>query len=310
MGEDGLISEILRRLPPPTYPEYPLWCCEFGAWDGIYLSNTAKLIREENYHAVLIEPDKKRLKDLKVNFPQKSVVKIASFVNPEGATCIDSILSKTPIPVDFEFLSIDIDGMDYYILQSLKKFRPKLISVEFNPTIPNSIFFVQEKNSKIKQGSSPKALWDLAKSKGYTVVAATDVNLFLLDDKYLDPFLADLKPIEVLIPNGNDPQIIFSGYDGTILSNKLNIRLGWHGEFPLLRFQILPRFLRKFSGDYNLLQRKLFIVFFLLKRGQLFDFIIKKIKKNKSTMLVSATRCLRNLISFLKRLTEWRSERR
>lgn len=280
MGEDGLISEILRRLPPPP-PTQSIhrWCCEFGAWDGLYLSNTARLIREENYHAVLIEPDKKRLKDLKVNFPQESVVKIASFVNPEGATSIDSILSKTSIPADFDFLSIDIDGMDYYILQSLKKFRPKLISIEFNPTIPNSIFFVQEKNSKIKQGSSPKAIWDLAKSKDYTVIAATDVNLFLLDDKYLDPFLADLKPIEILIPNGNDPQIIFSGYDGTILSNKPNVRLGWHGEFPLSRYQILPRYLRKYSGDYNLAQQKLFMVFLLLKRGQLTDFIVKKMKK-------------------------------
>jgi len=164
-------------------------------------------------------------------------------------------------------------------LQSLKKFRPKLISIEFNPTIPNSIFFVQDKNSKIKQGSSPKAIWDLAKSKGYTVIAATDVNLFLLDDKYLDLFLADLKPIEVLIPHSNDPQIIFSGYDGTILSNKPNIRLGWHGEFPLSRFQILPRYLRKYSGDYNLPQRKLFMVFFLLKRGQFIEFIINKMKK-------------------------------
>jgi len=188
-------------------------------------------------------------------------------------------LSKTPIPVDFDFLSIDIDGMDYYILQSLKEFRPKLISIEFNPTIPNSIFFVQDKNSKIKQGSSPKAIWDLAKSKGYTVIAATDVNLFLLDDKYLDPFLADLKPIEILIPNGNDPQIIFSGYDGTMLSNKLNVRLGWHGEFPLSRAQIIPRYLRKYSGDYNLAQKKFFKVFFLLKRENQIDFIINKMKK-------------------------------
>lgn len=188
-------------------------------------------------------------------------------------------MSETPIPTDFDFLSIDIDGMDYYILQSLKKFRPKLISIEFNPTIPNSVFFVQDKNPKIKQGASASAIWDLANSKDYTVIAATEINLFLLDDKYLDSFLADLEPIEVLIPKGNDPQIIFSGYDGTILSNKSNVKLGWHGEFPLSRFQILPRYLRKFSGDYNSAEQKLFIVFFLLKRGQLIDFIINETKK-------------------------------
>ena len=279
MGEDGLIFEILRRLPLPK--NIDRWCCEFGAWDGLFLSNTARLIKEENYHAVLIEPDKKRLKDLQVNFPQESVVKIASFVTPQGTRSIDVILSKTPIPSDFDFLSIDIDGMDYYILQSLKKFRPKLICIEFNPTIPNSVYFVQDENSKIKQGSSAKAIWDLAISKEYTVIAATDFNLFLLDDKYLELFLADLKPIESLIPNGNDPQIIFSGYDGTLLSNKPNISLGWHGEFPLSRSQILPRYLRKYSGDYNLVQRKFFKVFFWLKRERLIDIINSEKKLSK-----------------------------
>ena len=271
---------FLGGFPPPP-KNIDRWCCEFGAWDGLYLSNTARLIKEENYHAVLIEPDKKRLKDLQVNFPQESVVKIASFVTPQGTKSIDVILSKTPIPSDFDFLSIDIDGMDYYILQSLKKFRPKLISIEFNPTIPNSVYFVQDENSKIKQGSSAKAIWDLAISKDYTVIAATDFNLFLLDDKYLELFLADLKPIEILIPNGNDPQIIFSGYDGTLLSNKPIINLGWHGEFPLPRSQILPRYLRRYSGDYNLVQRKFFKVFFWLKRGRLIDVINSEKKLSK-----------------------------
>ena len=290
MGEDGLISEILRRIS--TSNVIDRWCCEFGAWDGLYLSNTARLIREEKYSAVLIEGDKNRLKDLQFNFPEGNVFTICSFVTPEGATSIDNILEKTDIPIDFDFCSIDIDGMDYYILRSMKKYRPKLICIEFNPTIPNSVFFVQENNLKTKQGSSAKAIWDLAKSKNYTVIAATDFNMFLLDNKYLSLFLSDLKPLEVLIPNGNDPQIIFSGYDGSLLSNKPNISFGWHGEFPVMRSQIIPRYLRKYSGDYNLIQRKIFKVFFWLKRGRLIDIInsekkiskiVKRIRTNPSS---------------------------
>ncbi len=279
MGEDGLISEIFRIIS--TFHDLDRWCCEFGAWDGLYLSNTARLIKEEKYSAVLIEGDKKRLNELKFNYPQESVIKICSYITPEGETSIDCILNNTPIPKNFDFLSIDIDGMDYYIFQSLKMFNPKLICIEFNPTIPNSVYFVQENNPKLKQGSSAKSIWELAATKNYTAIAATDFNLFLLDNKYLSLFSTEIKPIEFMIPKGNDPQIIFSGYDGSLLSNKPLISLGWHGDFSLKRHQIIPKYLRKYSGDYNLVHRKIFKIFHWLKRGRLIDLINSQKKLSK-----------------------------
>jgi len=41
-GEDGIIAEILNNLKLSTKKN--LWCVEFGAWDGIYLSNTFALV--------------------------------------------------------------------------------------------------------------------------------------------------------------------------------------------------------------------------------------------------------------------------
>ena len=78
-GEDGIIEEILNRIEN----KYSLdnWCVEFGAWDGIYLSNTCRLIRERNFNAVLIEGDKNKVKELEVNFPQENVFKICKFIH-------------------------------------------------------------------------------------------------------------------------------------------------------------------------------------------------------------------------------------
>ncbi len=283
-GEDGLISEILRRIAL-SY-DLNLWCCELGAWDGKYLSNCAKLIEEHQYRAVLIEADKKRFKELEINFPLESIIKLNSYVTTQGETSLDRILTQTHIPINFDFLSIDVDGMDYHILNSLQIFRPKLICVEFNGTIPNSVNFVQSDNPKIKQGSSAKAIWQLATSKQYTPIAATDWNLFLLDNYYLSLFSEDIESIESMIPKGNDPQIIFSGYDGSILSNKPHISLGWHGDFPLQKIQIIPKNLRNYSGYYNLTQRKLFKIFFWLKRGRLIDIINSEKKLSKIRMRI------------------------
>ena len=43
------------------------WCVEFGAWDGVYCSNTCHLIRDKGYKAVLIEGDKSKFSELKKN---------------------------------------------------------------------------------------------------------------------------------------------------------------------------------------------------------------------------------------------------
>ena len=60
-GEDGVIKEILKRLGLNKSENY--WCVEFGAWDGIHLSNTFSLV-EKSWNAVYIEGDKVRYQEL------------------------------------------------------------------------------------------------------------------------------------------------------------------------------------------------------------------------------------------------------
>jgi hypothetical protein len=61
-GEDGIIEHLLSLLPERDH-----WCVEFGAWDGVYLSNTFHLIESKGYHAVLIEGSSERYETLRKN---------------------------------------------------------------------------------------------------------------------------------------------------------------------------------------------------------------------------------------------------
>lgn len=45
-GEDGIIEEIFRRIGPNELNNF---CCEFGAWDGVHLSNTASLLATKDF---------------------------------------------------------------------------------------------------------------------------------------------------------------------------------------------------------------------------------------------------------------------
>lgn len=275
-GEDGLVEEILRRISVEN--SLNRWCCEFGAWDGLHYSNTAKLIRGDGYKAVLIEGDPLRVKDLKVNFPGDSVTAVCSFVTPAGKTSLDNILSDTDIPIDFDFLSIDIDGNDYWILESLKNYQPKLISIEFNPSIPNVVSFVQDYNPQTKHGSSALAISELARIKGYTVVAATMCNLLLVRNNLLSSVVSISPALEQLIPHCNDPIYMFFGYDGTVLTNSSSVLLPWHGLFPTSKIQILPKFLRIYSGDYNFFHKLVYRFFYFSTRPGKIAFVLDKIK--------------------------------
>lgn len=263
-GEDGIIAEILRRLESAVALDG--WCAEFGAWDGLHLSNTCKLIRERSYSAVLIEGDPARAEELARNFPEQNVLKVCRFVNFEGPDSLDRIFSETPIPSDFDFLSIDVDGVDYYIFESLRNYRPKVVCIEFNPSIPNAVDFVQAKDFTVNQGSSGRAITRLARSKDYALVASTPCNLIFVDAAYLHVVTADEVRLEDVNEQGNDPQYIFAGYDGSILSNKAEINLIWHNlAVPMSKVQFLPESLRTHAADYSSM-KQLSLIFFLLFR--------------------------------------------
>lgn len=265
-GEDGIIGELLLRLNGPDATQ-PRWCVEFGAWDGEHLSNTFNLITNKGYHAVLIEADKERFDQLCRNLPQDSVVKVNAFVALEGGFALDSILSRTSIPVDFDVLSIDIDGNDYYILESLKIYHPKLVCIEFNPTIPNAVDYVQSRDFRVKRGASAKSIAALASAKGYAVVASTACNLILLDRRCLSSVGLPTEPnLDEVRDDVESRRYLFCGYDGTVMLSE-PMHIPWHGlSITEKQLQVLPSFLRHFPDDYTSVQRLLFHILKALRK--------------------------------------------
>ena len=259
-GEDGIIEEIFKRLSDVSDKR----CCEFGAWDGKFLSNTCNLITNHNYEGILIEADKKRFDELNINFPDKKIIKINKFVNFFGENSLDNILENNSFNKDFDFLSIDIDGCDYWILESLSKFTPKIICIEFNPSIPNAVDFIQEKNMKINQGSSAKSIIDLGLKKNYFPIASTDCNLFFVYNKFKQKITnLDKFDINQLLPNSND-NYIYCGYDGTVFTSK-PLNLAWHG-ITVEKIKILPKILNMHTDNYNIFQ-KILLIFFIFFRN-------------------------------------------
>ena len=240
-GEDGIIEQIFNIITPQNK-----WCVEFGAADGKWLSNTYNLDVNYNWKRILIEGDINRYNKLYESDCNcdKNII-INSMVGFEKNN-LDSILSTTEIPINFDFLSIDIDGCDYYIWESLLIYKPILISIEFNPIVPNDITFIQVKDMQISQGSSLLALILLGKQKEYELIATTSCNAFFLLKEYYDEFN---------IPNNNIHNMrydsgyrIWEGFDGTVFTSNFNQLIWKNRKVDFEDLQVLSKKERGIKG--------------------------------------------------------------
>jgi FkbM family methyltransferase len=147
--------------------------CEFGATDGLALSNSAYLERRLGWSGILAEPARGWHEALARNRPQarietrcvwsrsgetlefqesttRELSSIGSFSRSDGharkrgegqtytvqTISLNELLSTHQAPADFDYLSMDTEGSELQILESLDfaRFRPKVITVEHNFT--------------------------------------------------------------------------------------------------------------------------------------------------------------------------------
>ena len=266
-GEDGII-DCIRSLIGKENLNYK--CCEFGAWDGVHFSNTFNLIKNKSYDAILIESNKKKFKQLRQNIPAKNIIKLNQKVGFEKSSNLDFILREHGYPIDIDFVSIDIDGNDYHIFDDLKEFIPKIICIEYNTTMSNSLLFVQKKDQNISHGSSIRSLVNLALKKKYHLVTCTPTNVFFIHENYKQKVIGDGN---ISIDHVRKERLVeaFVGYDGTIFFSR-KIILQWH-KLTFNKINVFPKILLGYSGSYNFFQKIIFYFY-------LFKFNPKKYIKN------------------------------
>jgi len=203
-------------------------CVELGALNGTHGSNVWQLVKNEGWSAVFIEADQTYFEKLQKEFIDRpSAGCINAFVSFEGSQSLDNIFARTQLPKNFDFFSLDIDGNEYHLWDSLTDYRPRVILVEFNPTIPNDVAFIQPRDMKVFQGSSLRSFIELGKQKEYELVAANEVNAFFVQKELFSKFGIADNSIDALHTDHRYETKLFQLYDGT-LKIAGNTRLIWH----------------------------------------------------------------------------------
>lgn len=228
-GEDGILEEIFKRLDIKSGK-----FCEFGAWDGVKLSNCAYFARDFGWEGVFIEGNIQRFKGLVENYSSNATIKcINSMVGFGAEDNLGTILKKVlhTNELDLDLVSIDIDGNDFHVMSAMD-FSPKVIIVEINPSIPNDVYFVQDANPTINQGASLLAFLTLGRKLGYEPACCTSANLVLVrEDLFSKLTIPKFKSISDLYSPKCDGRI-FHGFDGKIYTVGMP-RLIWHSNSPI-----------------------------------------------------------------------------
>jgi tetratricopeptide (TPR) repeat protein len=175
-GEDGVIEAIFAAIGVTNR-----FFVEFGVHDATEC-NTASLL-EQGWTGLMMDGSGIS------NNPLATIHK--EFITREN---INTLFAKYQVPLDFDLLSIDIDGNDYWVWQALT-YRPRVVVIEYNASVPHEYRLTVPYDARFRWdlseffGASLRALAELGASKGYELVYCerAGVNAFFVVRSALTP---------------------------------------------------------------------------------------------------------------------------
>jgi hypothetical protein len=184
-GEDGLVHEILRRAGMPTRR-----CVEIGC--GANGGNSGLLVAL-GYRSLMVDGNESLTQIAANLYRDHDVQVVCDWITPDR---VNALLLAHGFAGDIDCFSIDLDGIDFWVLEGLTAARPLLVVAEYNQlwpadadvTIPNIPDF--SRKARLPDGTPrwPKGYFGVGlgglvawgRRRGYRLVASHFGNAFLL----------------------------------------------------------------------------------------------------------------------------------
>lgn len=186
--QDGVLEAIFNQIG-----EGNKTFIEFGARDGVEISNTFNLRLNHGWGGLLMDSE-----------PLSELV-MKETITREN---INQLFRKYAM-YEADYLSIDLDGNDWYVWKAIR-IKPRVVTIEYNSKFGYMESFAIEYNSEHKwqgddyYGASLLALKKLGIEKGYTLVHrvaqfdAVFVRNDLLAPDYIPPLIQELLPKAII----------------------------------------------------------------------------------------------------------------
>jgi hypothetical protein len=195
--EDGILLYIFSLVPPLNRT-----CVEICAGDGRQC-NTANLIINHGWWGHLFDGDERNVRVGRAFFARHK----DTFLYPPrfthawiSAEHVNDLVAQSGARGPVDLLSLDIDGMDYWIWKAISVIEPQVVVCETHNPIPPDLaltvpydpqFVFQSENYR---GASLAAMCKLGREKGYRLVGAHrfGFNAFFLKNGVGEQFFPEV----------------------------------------------------------------------------------------------------------------------
>ena len=177
-GEDGIIDYLIKSLKIEEKN-----FIEFGV-ENYEEANTRFLLESRNWSGLIFDSSKEHIDFIKGKnyYWKQNLIAKCEFITSEN---INSLIQEHNGDREVGFLSIDVDGNDYWIWKAINGIIPKIVVIEYNARLGKKKSIVtpykkdfnriKEHHSSIYFGASLMAIYKLAKEKNYSLVG-TNIN--------------------------------------------------------------------------------------------------------------------------------------
>jgi len=197
-GEDGIIQYLIQRVPieGETF-------VEIGVGD-YREANTRFLAMHDYWGGLIIDAE-----DGHRRFVRQAGLDVVRQIDARTALVtrdnVNALLRAAGVTGDIGLLSVDIDGIDYWVIEALEAIRPRIIVAEYNTlfgteasvTVPYDARFDRFAShySNGYFGASIRALTGLAERKGYALVGGNTfgTNVFFVREDLVER--SGLRPV-------------------------------------------------------------------------------------------------------------------
>ena len=186
-------------------------CAEICAGDGIEC-NTANLILNHGWHGLLVDGDRVRVERGRRFYSRSPYTYVfppcfvRSWVTRQG---VNDLLTANGFVGEIDLLSLDLDGIDFWIWDAIEAVTPRVVVVEYQDilgpdrswTVPYADDFssaVYPKTNRMPNfaGASLGAFVKLGQRKGYRLVGVNrcGYNAFFVKNGIGDQLLPEIEP--------------------------------------------------------------------------------------------------------------------
>jgi len=198
-GDDGIIQYLLQQV---DIPENARKFIEFGVQD-YQESNTRFLLINNNWSGLILDGSPSNIEKVvsDAQFWRHDLTAVAAFIDRDN---VNDLFNCNGFQGEIGLLSVDIDGNDYWVWESINVVNPIIVICEYNSTfgsehaitVPYDPVFQRgvAHFSNLYWGVSLKALCFLAKRRGYAFVGCNSAGnnaYFVRTDK-----LGNLSPVD------------------------------------------------------------------------------------------------------------------